>query len=75
MSTQTPNVMEPDDGLVTVDTPANRYTPDAQERVIRLRAMAVEFPDVADPRPLTLNEVRLARGTTTSDVVLIRDFR
>lgn len=66
MSTQKPNVMEPDDGLVTVDTPANRYTPDAQERVIRLRAMAVEFPDVADARPLTLHEIRLARGTTTA---------
>ena len=26
---------------------ANRFTPDAQERMARLRAMAAEFPDAA----------------------------
>lgn len=43
---------------------ANRYTPDAQDRVVRLRAMAMEFPDDQEPRPLTIAEVRLARRTT-----------
>jgi hypothetical protein len=62
-----PEVMEPNDGAPAVDAPvANRYTPDAQERVIRLRTMAAEFPDDADPRPLTLPEIRNARGTTTT---------
>jgi hypothetical protein len=41
----------------------NRYTPDAQDRVIRLRAFAMEFPDDPDPRPLTPDEVRLAHRT------------
>src|SRR5688572_5243871 len=50
-----------------VDAPvANRFTRDAQERVTRLRAMAEEFPDAAEPRPLTLAEIRLARGTSAS---------
>jgi hypothetical protein len=42
----------------------NRYTPDAVERIARLRAEAGAFPDDADPRPLTLREIRLARGTS-----------
>lgn len=42
---------------------ANRFTPDAQDRISRLRAMGDEFPDEAEPQPLTLAEVRLARGT------------
>lgn len=45
---------------------ANRYTPDAQDRVMRLRAMAMEFPDEHEPRPLTISEVRLARQTTVA---------
>ncbi|HEY4639872.1 MAG TPA: hypothetical protein VII75_00885 [Thermoanaerobaculia bacterium] len=46
--------------------PANKFTPDAQERMTRLRTMAAEFPDEADPKPLTLAEIRLARGTSAS---------
>ena len=47
------------------DTPvSNRFTPDAHERRIRLRAMADEFPDAAQPKPLTLAEIRIARQTT-----------
>lgn len=42
----------------------NRYTPDAMERIERLRAEATAFPDETDPRPLTLGEIRLARGTS-----------
>jgi hypothetical protein len=54
-----------DTGAAAADDPvANRYTPDAQERVNRLRAMAAEFPDDPDPRPLTVAEIRLARRTT-----------
>ncbi len=50
-----------------VDTPvANRYTPDAQERMARLRAMAAEFPDEAEPRPITSGEVRVARRTSVA---------
>lgn len=44
--------------------PANKFTPDAQERMARLRTMAAEFPDEADPKPLTLAEIRLARATS-----------
>jgi hypothetical protein len=43
---------------------ANRFTPDAQDRVARLRAMAAEFPEEKDPRPLTPSEIRLIRITT-----------
>ena len=46
--------------------PANKFTPDAQERIARLRAMAAEFPDEADPRPLTPAEIRLARTTSVA---------
>ena len=55
-----PKIQEPDDGVPA----ANRYTADAQERMNRLRAMAAEFPDDPDPRPLTVDEIRLARRTT-----------
>lgn len=43
--------------------PANRFTPDAQQRVAQLRAMAEDFPDETDRTPLTSMEVRLARHT------------
>lgn len=46
--------------------PANKFTPDAQERMARIRAMAAAFPDDADPRPLTTAEVRLARSTSAA---------
>jgi len=44
--------------------PANKYTPDALERMARLRTMASEFPDEADPKALTSAEIRLARPTS-----------
>jgi hypothetical protein len=43
---------------------ANRYTPDAQERVSRLRAIGDEFPDGADPRTLNAGELRMVRQTS-----------
>ena len=43
--------------------PANKFTPDALERMKRLRTMAAEFPDDTDPKPLTPAEIRLARIT------------
>jgi hypothetical protein len=46
--------------------PANRFTPDAQERMTRLRTMAAEFPDDVDPKPLTVAEIRLARSTSAA---------
>jgi hypothetical protein len=46
--------------------PATKFTLDAQERMARLRSMAAEFPDDADPKPLTTAELRLARGTTVT---------
>jgi len=46
--------------------PANKYTPDALERMARLRAMASEFPDEADPKALTPAEIRLARVTSAT---------
>jgi hypothetical protein len=46
--------------------PANKFTPDAQERMTRLRAMAEEIPDDADPKPLTTAEIRLARSTSVT---------
>ena len=62
-----PNALALDEGPpVTNDPVANRFTRDAQERVMRLRALAAEFPDDADPRPLTVAEVRLARATTVT---------
>jgi len=59
------NVLEPPHPAEpAVDPSANRFTPDAHERIERLRAMGAEFPDEADPRPLTLPEIRIARQTT-----------
>jgi hypothetical protein len=46
--------------------PANKFTPDAQERMAHLRTMAAEFPDDSDPKPLTPAEIRLARGTSAA---------
>lgn len=47
--------------------PANKFTPDAQERIARLRAMAEEFPGAGiDPAPLTSAELRLARSTSAA---------
>ncbi len=57
-------ITKPDQTATAEDPVANRYTPDAQDRVLRLRAMAAEFPDDAEPRPLTVDEIRLARRTT-----------
>jgi hypothetical protein len=60
MSSEThPNLTEP-------DPIGNRFTRDAQDRVTRLRTLAAEFPDDADPRPLTVAEIRLARATTAN---------
>jgi hypothetical protein len=49
---------------VILTEPANRFTPDAQERMAHLRTIAAQFPDEADPKPLTAAEIRLARGTS-----------
>jgi hypothetical protein len=46
--------------------PANKFTPDAQERMARLRTMAAEFPDEPDPKPLTPAQIRLARSTSAA---------
>ncbi len=46
--------------------PANKFTRDAQERMAHLRTIAAEFPDDADPKPLTTAEIRLARGTSAA---------
>jgi hypothetical protein len=43
---------------------ANRFTPDAQDLVARLRVWASAFPDEKDPRPLTRSEIRVTRITT-----------
>lgn len=43
---------------------ANRFTPDAQDRVARLRAWAADFPEEKDSRPLTRDEIVVARITT-----------
>lgn len=45
---------------------ANKFTPDAQERMMRLRTMAAEFPDEADPKPLRVADIRLARSTSVA---------
>ena len=64
MSTPSKNTKLDTGAAAAEDPVANRYTPDAQERVARLRAMAAEFPDDEEPRPLTVDEIRLARRTT-----------
>src|ERR1051325_124034 len=46
--------------------PANKYTPDAQGQMTRLRTMASEFPDETDPKALTPSEIRLARVTSAA---------
>jgi hypothetical protein len=68
MDTETqPKILALDDGPAPTDNPvANGFTRDAQERVSRLRALAAEFPDEINPRPLTVAEVRLARATTVT---------
>ena len=43
---------------------ANRFTPDAQDRVARLRVWAADFPDEKDSRALTRSEIMVARITT-----------
>ena len=58
--TVTPNTPGP------ATEPANKFTPDAQDRMTRLRTMAEEFPDEADPKPLTPAEIRLARVTSAA---------
>jgi hypothetical protein len=50
----------------TEELSANKFTPDAQERINRIRAMGAEFPDDAQPHPLTMSEIRLARRTSTA---------
>lgn len=56
---------QPDNAAAEAEEPvANRFTPDAQDRVARLRAVAEEFPDEKDPRALTVAEIQLARRTT-----------
>jgi hypothetical protein len=45
---------------------ANRFTPDAGERIARLRVMGDEFPGALDTPLLTNPEIRLARGTTVA---------
>jgi hypothetical protein len=60
-------VIEPATGATVAQEPvANRFTPDAQERMARLRAMAAEFPDVSDPKELTSAEKRIARQTSAA---------
>src|ERR1043165_1952201 len=56
--------------------PANKFTPDAQERMTRLRTMAAEFPDEADPKPLTPTSIYLAnRGVKTANVPRVPNMR
>ena len=59
------NTVDPGDGPVVVPAPAaNRFTPVAQERIMRLRAMAAEFADDDSTAPLTRAEIRMARDTS-----------
>ncbi|HEX7150503.1 MAG TPA: hypothetical protein VF618_03370 [Thermoanaerobaculia bacterium] len=64
--TTIPDVSNPIPNPTPVSEPANKYTPDAQERMARLRAMAAEFPDEANPKALTMAEIRLSRGTSVT---------
>ena len=50
--------------VVAEEPVPNRFTPDALDRVARLRALAEDFPDEKDPRALTRAEIQLARRTT-----------
>ena len=68
-------IMEPGNGATAAQEPAaTRFTPDAQERMARLRAMATEFPDEADPRPLTSAEIRIARQTSPAALESVAVF-
>ena len=61
------NEAEPRNAAAIDEVPivvANRFTPDAQDRVARLRAWAADFPDEKDSRALTRNEILVARITT-----------
>jgi hypothetical protein len=61
------NAVEPGQTAALEEAPvltANRFTPDAQDLVARLRAWAADFPDEKDPRPLTKAEIRVTRITT-----------
>jgi hypothetical protein len=58
------NVLEPDTGSPPATPAANRFTPDAQERMARIRAMASEFSDDTEPPPLTPADIRIARQTS-----------
>jgi hypothetical protein len=58
------NTVEPGNGPVVVPAPAaNRFTPEANERIARLRVMAAEFSDEAASKALTVVEIRMARET------------
>ena len=49
----------------SADEPSvNRYKGDALERTVRLRGVAQDIPDEADPRPLTPAELRLVSLTS-----------
>lgn len=53
--------------LTPAAEPANKYTPDAQQWMTRLRSLAAEFfPNETGPKRLTIDEVRLARSTTVA---------
>jgi len=54
------------DPIGTPKPVANRFTPDAQDRTARLRAIVADLPDEADPKPLTLAQIRLARATSVA---------
>jgi hypothetical protein len=60
MSSSTPNP-----GTPAAGTPAaSPQTLDAQDRIARVRAIANDFPDEADPKPLTPAERQLANRTS-----------
>ena len=60
-------VIEPATGAPEAQEPvANRFTPDAQEQVSRIRAIAARFHDESEPRSLTIPEMRLARQTSAA---------
>jgi hypothetical protein len=55
------NVQEP-----AQEPAATRFTPDAQEWMARLRAMAAAFPDTSEPQSLTPKDIKLARRTSAA---------